>query len=93
VASIPWSIVQVEKQSFVDLMEMWYLDVVAPRLPEAKIRDEFKLSKRTVLNYQQRIKNLGRVAKNLLVAELNEKSAQGLVGLSCNSYIYDYIIG
>ena len=70
---------EVEKQSFVDLMEMWYLDVVAPRLPEAKIRDEFKLSKRTVLNYQQGIKNLGKVAKDLLVAELNEKSAQALV--------------
>ena len=37
---------EVEKQSFVDLMEMWYFDVVVPRLPEAKIRDEFKLSKR-----------------------------------------------
>ena len=70
---------EVEKQSFVDLMEMWYLDVVVPRLPEAKIRDEFKLSKRTVLNYQQGIKNLGKVAKNLLVSELDEKSAQDLV--------------
>ena len=70
---------EVEKQSFVDLMEMWYLDVVVPRLPEAKIRDEFKLSKRTVLNYQQGIKNLGKVAKDLLVSELNEKSAQELV--------------
>jgi hypothetical protein len=29
---------EVEKQRFVDLMEMWYLDVVVPRLPEAKIR-------------------------------------------------------
>ena len=70
---------EVEKQSFVDLMEMWYLDVVVPRLPDAKIRDEFKLSKRTVLNYQQGIKNLGKVAKDLLVSELNEKSAQDLV--------------
>ena len=70
---------EVEKQSFVDLMEMWYLDVVVPRLPEAKIRDEFKLSKRTVLNYQQGIKNLGKVAKDLLVSELNEKSAQEMV--------------
>ena len=70
---------EVEKQSFVDLMEMWYLDVVVPRQPEAKIRDEFKLSKRTVLNYQQGIKNLGKVAKDLLVSELNEKSAQALV--------------
>ena len=70
---------EVEKQSFVDLMKMWYLDVVVPRLPKAKIRDEFKLSKRTVLNYQQGIKNLGKVAKNLLVSELNEKSAQALV--------------
>ena len=70
---------EVEKQPFVDLMEMWYLDVVVPRLPEAKIRDEFKLSKRTVLNYQQGIKNLGKVAKDLLVSELNEKSAQGLL--------------
>ena len=70
---------EVEKQSFVDLMEMWYLDVVVPRLPEAKIRDEFKLSKRTVLNYQQGIKNLGKVAKDLLVSELNDKSAQELI--------------
>ena len=70
---------EVEKQNFVDLMEMWYLDVVVPRLPEAKIRDEFKLSKRTVLNYQQGIKNLVKVAKDLLVSELNEKSAQELV--------------
>ena len=66
---------EVEKQNFVDLMEMWYLDVVVPRLPEAKIRDEFKLSKQTVLNYQQGIKNLGKVAKDLLVSELDEKSA------------------
>ena len=35
---------EVEKQPFVDLMEMWYLDIVVPRRPDAKIRDEFRLS-------------------------------------------------
>ena len=69
---------EVEKQSFVDLMEMWYLDVVVPRLPEAKIRDEFKLSKRTVLNYQQGIKNLGKVAKDCWCRELNEEVGTGI---------------
>ena len=34
---------KVDKCTFSDLMELWYLDVVVPRLPEAKIRDEFKL--------------------------------------------------
>ena len=63
----------VEKQSFVDLMEMWYLDVVVPRLPTVNIRDEFKLSQRTVVNYQQSIKNLSRVAGDLLVSELSER--------------------
>ena len=43
---------EVEKQSFVGLMEMWYLDVVAPRLHEAKIRDEFKLSYLTFIAMQ-----------------------------------------
>ena len=70
---------EVEKLSFVDLMEMWYLDVVVPRLPTAKIRDEFKLSQRTVVNYQQGIKNLGRSAGDLRVSELSDKTAMAMV--------------
>ena len=80
---------KVDKCTFSDLMELSYLDVIVPRLPEANIRDEFKLSKRTMLNYQQGIKNLGKVAKDLLMSELNVKSAQALVrGLQLGYFTY-----
>ncbi len=40
----------VEKTTFAEIIDMWYLDAVVPRLPTADIRDGFKLSKYTVQN-------------------------------------------
>ena len=57
---------KVDKCTFSDLMELWYLDVVVPRLPEAKIRDEFKLSKHTVRNYRNARTQIGKLTVGLL---------------------------
>ena len=70
---------KVDKCTFSDLMELWYLDVVVPRLPEAKIRDEFKLSKHTVRNYRNARIQLGKLTVGLLVEELNDRTAQEIV--------------
>ena len=70
---------KVDKCAFSDLMELWYLDVVVPRLPEAKIRDEFKLSKHTVRNYRNARTQIGKLTEGLLVEELNDRTAQEIV--------------
>jgi len=70
---------KVNKCTFSDLMELWYLDVVVPRLPEAKIRDEFKLSKHTVRNYRNARTQIGKLTEGLLVEELNDRTAQAIV--------------
>ena len=70
---------EVEKQSFVDLTELWNLDVVVPRLPEAKIRDEVKLSKHTVGNYRSARTQIGKLTEGLLVEEINGRTAQDIV--------------
>ena len=70
---------KVDKCTFSDLMELWYLDVVVLRLPVAKIRDEFKLSKHTVRNYRNARTQIGKLTEGLLVEELNDRTAQEIV--------------
>lgn len=70
---------KVDKCTFSDLMEQWYLDVVVPRLPEAKIREEFKLSKHTIRNYRNARAQIGKLNEGLLVEELNDRTAQEIV--------------
>ena len=70
---------KVDKCTFSDLMELWYLDAVVPRLLEAKIRDEFKLSKHTVRNYRNARTQLGKLTEGMLLEELNDRTAQEIV--------------
>ena len=77
---------QAKRQTFENLMEQWYLDVVAPRAPEAPIRAEYKLSKRTVLNYRNTKKQLALLAPNLLLDDLNPQRVQELVSALQRKY-------
>ena len=69
----------VEKTTFAEIIDMWYLDAVVPRLPSADIRDEFKLSKYTVQNYRNAKKHLVRYSQGLLVENLTDRTAQDIV--------------
>jgi integrase len=69
----------VEKSTFAEIIEMWYLDSVVPRLPTADIRDEFKLSKYTVQNYRNAKKHIENYTKGLLIEDLTDRTAQDIV--------------
>ena len=77
---------QAKRQTFENLMEQWYLDVVAPRAQETPIRAEYKLSKHTVLNYHNTKKQLDLLAPNLLLDDLNAQRLQELVSALQRKY-------